>query len=161
MARAEPFVKLWSLLPIVAFPLPSLMSGPLVLAGVVLVIGVLAFLRGRRLSQRAAVLDGLSRFRNAVDGRYPITLVEAVFGYLAERHGATGPTTVVKLSDDLASVHGLADLDLEDAALVITDRSGVRLPTVADLEEMKQTVRTVADLLAFLEPFFLPNVVRD
>lgn len=137
------------------------MSGPFAIASVVLLVGVVALVRGQRLSQRAAVRDGLSRFRDAIGGRYPETLVEAVFAYLADRHGSTGPTTVVKLSDDLATVHGLADLDLEDAALVITDRSAVRIPSVADLEEMKQTVHTVADLLAFLEPFFMPNVVRD
>lgn len=139
----------------------SMLSAPVAIASAVLVVGVWALIRGQRLSQRAAVRDGLSRLRDSAGGRYPETLIAAVFGYLAERHGATGPTTVVKLGDDLASVHGLADLDLEDAVLVITDRSGVRIPTVADLEEMKQTVRTVGDLLAFLEPYFMPNVVRD
>lgn len=137
------------------------MSSPVALASIVLLVGVLALIRGQRLSQRAAVRDGLSRFRDSVGGRYPETLISAVFAYLAERHGATEPTTVVKLGDDLAAVHGLADLDLEDAVLVITDRSGVRIPSVADLEEMKQTVRTVQDLLAFLEPYFAPSMVRE
>ena len=137
------------------------MTRSLLVASIVLVLGVLALIRGQRLSRRAAVRDGLARFRTAVGGRYPETLVEAVFGYLSDRHGATAPTTVVKPTDDLATVHGLADLDLEDAALVITDRAAVRIPTVADLEEMKQTVRTVADLLEFLEPYFLPSVVRE
>jgi len=137
------------------------MLGPVAVASLVLLVGVFALIRGQRLSQKAAVRDGLSRFRDSTGGRYPETLISALFGYLAERHGASEPTTVVKLGDDLATVHGLADLDLEDAVLVITDRSGVRIPSVADLEEMKQTVRTVGDLLEFLEPYFIPNVMRD
>jgi hypothetical protein len=57
-------------------------------------------------------------------------------------------------ADQLARVHRLAALDLEDAVLVIADRAGARLPGVRDLDALGGQVQTVEDLLRFLAPFF-------
>ena len=64
-------------------------------------------------------------------------------------------------SDDLVAVYQLADLDLEDAVLVIADRARARLPHASELDQLKARVRTVDDMLRFLEPFFRPEVVKS
>jgi hypothetical protein len=105
--------------------------------------------------------DGLSRFRDNFRGRYPEVLLSQVYGYLAERHGVVGPHYIVNPEDSLQQEFGLADLDLEDAVLVIADGAGARLPRATELDELKaRDVRTVDDLLRFLEPFFRPEVVK-
>jgi hypothetical protein len=58
-------------------------------------------------------------------------------------------------------VYGLVDLDLEDAVLVIADRAGARLPRAKELDALKTGVRSVEDLLRFLEPYVRPDVVRE
>lgn len=105
--------------------------------------------------------DGLSRFRNNFGGRYPELLLSQVYAYLAEQHGAVGPQYIVNPKADLEHEFGLSGLDLEDAVLVIADRAGARLPRATELDELKaRGVRTVDDLLRFLEPFFRPEVVK-
>ncbi|MFN9308705.1 hypothetical protein, partial [Gemmatimonas sp.] len=74
--------------------------------------------------------------------------------------GAQEPQYIVNPTDDLARVFGLADLDLEDAVLVIADRAGARLPRAQELDSLKTSVRTVEDLLRYLEPYFRPQVVK-
>jgi hypothetical protein len=54
----------------------------------------------------------------------------------------------------------LVDLDLEDAVLVIADRAGARLPRASELDELKARVRSVDDMLRYLEPFFRAEVVK-
>jgi len=44
--------------------------------------------------------------------------------------------------------------------LVIANRAGVRLPSARELDELKEQVRSVDDLLRYLEPFFRPEVVK-
>lgn len=126
----------------------------------VLLIGVVALIRAQRINRASIERDGLSRFRDAFRGRFPELLLAQVYGYLAERHGAYEPHYIVNPSDDLERVYGLVDLDLEDAVLVIADRAGARLPRAQELDELKTSVRSVEDLLRFLEPYFRPEVVK-
>jgi hypothetical protein len=131
-----------------------------VLAILVLVIGLIALFRAQRMNQASIERDGLSRFRDSFRGRYPEVLLSQVYAYLAERHGAIGPHYIVNPGDDLERVYGLVDLDLEDAVLVIADRAGARLPRSSELDTLKTRVRSVDDLLRYLEPFFRPEVVK-
>jgi len=127
----------------------------------VLLISLLALLRARRMDRASHERDGLSRFRDSFHGRYPEILLSQTYGYLAERHGVVGPHYIVNPTDDLVREFGLAGLDLEDAVLVIADRAGARLPRATELDELKSRgVRTVDDLLRFLEPFFRPEAVK-
>jgi hypothetical protein len=135
----------------------------LILVGtaVMLALASVLFIRARILTTKSIVRDGLSRFRDNFQGRYPETLLAQTYRYLAERHGTVGPHYIVKPEDELDRVYDLADLDLEDAVLVIADRAGARLPKSTDLDELKtRGVRTVDDLLRFLEPYFVPEAVK-
>ncbi|HEY0931881.1 MAG TPA: hypothetical protein VGE27_18305 [Gemmatimonas sp.] len=136
------------------------MSVTVFVAVVVLALGLFALARAQRLFRKSIERDGLSRFRDAFRGRYPEILLSQVYSYLAERHGAVEPHYLVNPGDDLQQVHGLADLDLEDAVLVIADRAGARLPRANELDELKNGVRSVDDLLRYLEPYFRPEVVK-
>jgi hypothetical protein len=133
---------------------------PVIVAAVALIIALAALLRARRLNLRSIERDGLSRFRDSTRGRYPELLLAQTYQYLAERHGAVEPHYRVTPTDSLERVFGLGGLDLEDAVLVIADRAGARLPRSNELDELKTRVRTVDDLLRFLEPFFRPEVVK-
>ncbi|AMW05796.1 hypothetical protein [Gemmatimonas phototrophica] len=127
---------------------------------VVLLLGLFALARASRLNRASIERDGLSRFRDAFRGRFPEILLAQVYGYLAERHGAQEPHYIVNPQDDLQREYGLVDLDLEDAVLVIADRAGARLPRAHELDGLKTAVRSVEDLLHFLEPYFRPEVVK-
>ena len=131
-----------------------------IVAVVVLVIGLIALIRAQRINQASIERDGLSRFRDAFRGRYPELLLSQVYAYLAERPGAVGPHYIVNPNDNLEREYGLIDLDLEDAVLVIADRAGARLPRANELDELKEKVRSVDDLLRYLEPYFRPEVVK-
>ena len=131
-----------------------------IVAVVVLVVGLIALIRAQRINQASIERDGLSRFRDAFRGRYPEQLLSQVYAYLAERHGAVGPQYVVNPHDSLEREYGLVDLDLEDAVLVIADRAGARLPRASELDELKARVRSVDDMLRYLEPFFRVEVVK-
>jgi hypothetical protein len=120
----------------------------------VLLLATFLFFRVRQANRASHERDGLSRFREAYAGRYPDALILHAYTFLAERHGASEPHYEVVPTDSLQRVYHLADLDLEDAVLVIADRAGARLPRPAELDEIKQRVQTVDDLLRFLEPYF-------
>jgi hypothetical protein len=126
----------------------------LVIAALVLLAGALILLRARLANRVSHERIGLKRFRETYAGRYPDSLLVHVYTYLAERHGASEPHYEVSPADSLERVYRLSDLDLEDAVLVIADRAGARLPRAQELDEVKQRVRTVDDLLRFLEPYF-------
>jgi hypothetical protein len=127
----------------------------------ILALAVILFVRARIMNQQSIERDGLSRFRDSFRGRYPELLLAQTYHYLAERHGVVGPHYKVLPGDDLERVYGLVDLDLEDAVLVIADRAGARLPRSQELDELKtKNVRSVEDMLRFLEPFFRPEVVK-
>lgn len=129
-----------------------------------LVIGAIAALIAVRLRSRSAAVheaDGLAKLRAAFGDRYPDALVRHAYGYLSERHGAAMPHYQVRPDDDLQKVYALADLDLEDAVLVIADRAGARIPRAQNLDELKGRVRTVDDLLQFLEPYCRPEAVQS
>ena len=133
----------------------------ILIAIVILVLGLVALFRARRISRASHERDGLSRFRDSFRGRYPELLLSQTYTYLADRHGVVGPHYIVNPSDDLKREFGLVDLDLEDAVLVIADRAGARLPRATELDQLKTSgVRNVDDLLRFLEPFFRPEVVK-
>lgn len=136
------------------------MQPTVIVAVAVLVMGLAALIRARHISRASIERDGLSRFRDASRGRYPELLLSQVYAYLAERHGAVGPHYIVNPNDELAREYGLVNLDLEDAVLVIADRAGARLPRANELDALTLTVRTVDDLLRYLEPFFRPEVVK-
>jgi hypothetical protein len=127
---------------------------------VVLLLGLFALGRASRINRQSIERDGLSRFRDTFRGRFPEILLAQVYGYLAERHGVQEPHYIVNPADDLQREYGLVDLDLEDAVLVIADRAGARLPRAQELDGLKSSVRTVEDLLRFLEPYFRPEVVK-
>lgn len=131
-----------------------------IVAAVVLLVALAVLLRARRLNMQSIERDGLSRFRDSTRSRYPELLLANTYGYFAERHGVVEPHYRVNPSDDLEQIFGLVDLDLEDAVLVIADRAGARLPRASELDELKSRVRTVDDLLQYLEPFFRPEVVK-
>jgi hypothetical protein len=128
----------------------------LLLIAVLLLLGlsILLLLRVRAEHRATAELHGLARFRDQLQGRYPDALVAQVFRFLTERHGDVDGAPLVDPADQLARVHRLAALDLEDAVLVIADRAGARLPGVRDLDALGGQVQTVEDLLRFLAPFF-------
>ena len=126
-----------------------------------MLFALVALFRAWRLNRASIERDGLSRFRDSTRSRYPELLLAHTYGYLAERHGAVGPHYRVAPSDDLGSVYQLVDLDLEDAVLLIADRAGARLPHANELDQLKSRVRTVDDMLRFLEPFFRPEVVKS
>lgn len=133
----------------------------IVIAVAVLILSLVLLLRARSIDKASHERDGLSRFRDSVRGRYPEILVEAAYTYLAERHGAVGPHYIVRPTDDLEREFGISGLDLEDAVLVIADRAGARLPRPTELDELKaRGVRTVDDLMRFLQPYFRPEVVK-
>ena len=126
-----------------------------------LALAVILFVRARIMNQQSIERDGLSRFRDCFRGRFPELLLAQTYQYLAERHGAVEPHYKVLPADDLERVFGLVDLDLEDAVLVIADRAGARLPKSAELDRLKTDgIRSVEDMLRFLEPFFRPEVVK-
>ena len=118
-------------------------------------IGVGVLLRARKASRVTHVRDGLTAFREANAGHgYPDALIAGTYHYLADRDAATGTHYVVRLDEDLHKTYRLANLDLEDAVLVIADKAGARLPTAHDLDALKTQVRTVDDMLRFLNPYF-------
>ncbi len=130
-------------------------------ASVTLLCGLVALFRAWRLNRASIERDGLSRLRDSTRSRYPELLLAQTYAYLAERHGAVEPHYRVTPSDNLQSMYQLVDLDLEDAVLVIADRAGARLPHASELDQLKNKVRTVDDMLRFLEPFFRPEVVKS
>lgn len=126
----------------------------LAIAVAVVAIGLFLFFRVRQASRTQHERDGLTRFRSAYTGRYPDALLMHTYQYLADRYGAEQQAYEVGPADSLERVYQLSDMDLEDAVLVIADRAGVRLPKSAELDQVALKVRTVDDLLRFLEPFF-------
>ena len=131
------------------------MNLTLVVALLVLGIGVGVLLRSRKANRDSHERDGLTRFRQTYVGRgFSDPMLEATYHYLAERDGAAGVHYEVLPNDNLQRVYGLADLDLEDAVLVIADKAGARLPTAHDLDAVKGQVHTVDELLTFLSPYF-------
>lgn len=136
------------------------MRTTILLAVVVLVVGVLYLQRVRsRASRRTHERDGAARFLVSFPGRtYPEALLQQTYRYLLERREAAGDFEgqhfVVAPGHDLRTVYHLDGLDIEDAALVIADRAGARLPKAHDLDDLKGRVRTVQDLVEFLAPYF-------
>lgn len=132
------------------------MNLSLILALLAVGISVFVVIIGQRSKSKTEhERDGLSAFRKANANRgYPDSLLEGAYLYLAERAPAPGPHYAVSLSDNLQHTYGLADLDLEDAVLVIADKAGARLPTAHDLDALKTQVSTVDDMLRFLKPYF-------
>lgn len=124
-----------------------------ILVGVIVVMVIVASQRSK--SKTAHERDGLSAFRMANASRgFPDMLLEGAYKYLAERAPAPGPHYAVSLTDNLQQTYGLADLDLEDAVLVIADKAGARLPNAHELDALKTQVSTVDDMLRFLKPYF-------
>ncbi|MCU0634047.1 MAG: hypothetical protein MUE41_04155 [Gemmatimonadaceae bacterium] len=123
---------------------------------VVLSIAALLAVLGQVRKRRIAALEreGLARFESFFAERgLPAPLVRNVYHYLAE-NAATGVQHFdVNPSDELAKRYGLVtDLDVQDAVVVIADRSGFSLPNAHKLDEANPLVHTVDDLLRFLEP---------
>ena len=123
-------------------------------AVLVLLVGVFLWVRVRQAQKESVERSGLSRFRETYAGRFPDALLLHTYTYLAERHGAAEPHYEVSPTDSLERVYQLRDLDLEDAVLVIADRAGAKLPNSQELDVVRERVRTVDDLLRFLEPYF-------
>ena len=118
-----------------------------------IVLGLLLF-RVKKADRVSHERDGLTQFRETYAARYPDALLQNAYLYLAERDAAAGPHYMVSPSDNLQQVYGLANLDLEDAVLVIADKAGAKIPNAHELDELKTKVRTVDDMLRFLNPFF-------
>jgi hypothetical protein len=128
---------------------------PVILVIVTVAVLVTLLILRRSASNSSSERDGLSAFKSANANRgYPDALVEGIYHYLAERAPAPGPHYAVAGSDNLQQTYGLADLDLEDAVLVIADKAGAKLPNAQELDALKTQVRTVDDMLRFLNPYF-------
>lgn len=124
-------------------------------------IGAAILFRARKASRVTHERDGLTAFRDAnASSGFPDALIAGTYHYLAERDGAAGPHYAVSPADDLQRTYGLVSLDLEDAVLVIADKAGARLPTAHDLDALKVKVRTVDDMLRFLNPYFKGEPVQ-
>jgi hypothetical protein len=140
-------------------------NATILLGLIVLLAGSYYAVRSRRISgERSHERDALAQFLASFSGRrLPESLLRHSFTYLLERSRAAGDLNeqrfVVAPGHDLRTVYHLDDLDIEDAALVIADRARVRLPRAHELDELRHRVRTVQDLVEFLEPYFLPQPV--
>ncbi|MEO7360896.1 MAG: hypothetical protein ABI120_11240 [Gemmatimonadaceae bacterium] len=131
------------------------MNLTLIVGLLLLGIGVGVLLRARKASRVTHERDGLTAFREANAGHgYPEALIAGTYHYLAERDAATGTHYAVQPDEDLQQTYGLVNLDLEDAVLVIADKAGARLPTAHELDALKTQVRTVDDMLRFLNSYF-------
>ncbi len=136
------------------------MRATIILSLLVMAAGAIQLARLRVQSDRKSyVRDGLAQFMAAFQGReIPAALLERTYAHLIERREAVGEDDashfIVTPGHNLRSVYHLDGLDIEDAALVIADRAGARLPKAHDLDEMKGRVNTVEDLVVFLEPYF-------
>jgi len=126
------------------------------LALIAVMILLFTIIMGQRSKNKtSSERNGLLAFRSANVARgYTDALIEGTYHYLAERAPAPGPHYAVEGSDNLQQTYGLADLDLEDAVLVIADKAGAKLPNAGELDALKAQVRTVDDMLRFLHPFF-------
>jgi hypothetical protein len=131
-----------------------------IMALVLLGVATAVFLRTRKANRVSHERDGLTHFRDTYGNRYPDVLLQETYAYLAWRDATNGPHYLVQPADNLQQVYGLADLDLEDAVLVIADKVAVRLPSVHDLDALKLNVRTVDDMLRYLEPYFRSEPVK-
>jgi hypothetical protein len=132
----------------------------IILALIVLAGGLFYVLRLRsKAYRRVHVKDGLTQFKASFPGRrIPDALLEQTYAHLIERREAVGDDAdehfIVAPGHDLRTVYHLDGLDIEDAVLVIADRASARLPRAHDLDDLKGKVRTVQDLVQFLEPYF-------
>lgn len=124
-----------------------------VVVTLVLLLAGVGVARSRNRSLAVHDRDAFDRFAAECADRFPEPVVRHTFDFLAERHGAMPAHAVVRLGDDLRKAHGLVELDLEDAVVLIADRVGGRLPAARDLDELDGRVRTVEDLMRFLAPF--------
>ena len=131
------------------------MNETIVVALLALGVGTGLLLRARKANRVTHERDGLTAFREAyANTEFPDALIAGTYHYLAEHDGASGSHYAVSPSDDLQRTYGLVNLDLEDAVLVIADKAGARLPNAHDLDDLKVKVRTVDDMLRFLNPYF-------
>ncbi len=141
------------------------MNSTILLGLVILLGGSYYLVRSRRISgERSQRRDALAQFLASFPGRrLPDSLLRQSFAYLLERSRAAGDLDeqhfIVAPGHDLRAVYHMDELDIEDAALVIADRAGVRLPRAQELDELRARVRTVEDLVGFLEPYFQPETV--
>jgi hypothetical protein len=132
---------------------------------VVLLGGSIYLVRSSWLSgQRSHERDALAQFLASFPGRrLPESLLRQTFAYLLERARAAGDLDerhfVVAPGHDLRVIYHMDELDLEDAALVIADRATARLPRAHELDALRGSVRTVGELVTFLEPFFESETV--
>jgi hypothetical protein len=115
-----------------------------------------------RSDRRSFEKDGLTQFKASFPGRdLPDALLEQTYAHLIERREAVGEDDAshfnVAPGHDLRTVYHLDGLDIEDAVLVIADRATARLPRAHDLDDLKGHVKTVQDMVDFLEPYFAPE----
>lgn len=141
------------------------MNSTILLGLIVLLGGSYYLVRSRRITgERSHQRDAQAQFLASFPGRrLPESLLVHTFAYLLERSRAAGDLDeqhfVVAPGHDLRTTYHMDELDVEDAALVIADRATARLPRAQELDELRDTVRTVEDLVLFLEPFFQPETV--
>ncbi len=108
----------------------------------------------RTLARTDATFDMPARreFLAEFDGDgLPANMLVEAYEALGRRLGGHGRrvTRAAGLATDL----GLSAADVEDVALLVAARCEGRLPVTADLNRLDASVRTVADLIAFLTPF--------
>jgi len=138
----------------------TLVNTTILLALAVLAVGAVYLARVRmRSNRRLHERDGLAQFKASFPGRgIPDELLEQTYAHLVERREAVGDDAdehfIVAPGHDLRTVYHLDGLDIEDAVLLISDRAGARLPKAHDLDDLKGHVKTVQDLVQFLEPYF-------
>ncbi len=143
------------------------MRATLIAALLLSATGAISLVRVRMKAHRSSyVRDGLAQFAAAFASRdLPPALLEQTYAHLIERREAVGENDaahfLVAPGHDLRAVYHLDDIDIEDAVLVIADRARARIPKAHDLDELKGHVKTVADLVAYLEPYFEPQLLVE
>ena len=80
------------------------------------------------------------------------TLLLNVFEALRRR--VPPDVDVMRPADHLAAMYGFTQADAEDVVLLVAAQGEGHLPTPTDLDRLGEQVRTVADLVRFLVPFF-------
>jgi hypothetical protein len=121
----------------------------LLVAAVVLITLLVAFRAQRKQKQEELEHQGLDQFIAEYRGQdFAEESLRCIHHYLAQRR----PDHVIVHASDPLTIYGLVELDLEDAVLEIVDRCRGELPGTRELDTLKPGVRTVDDLVRFVDP---------
>ncbi len=127
----------------------------LVLVAALLATAVLFALFSSRAIDQASSRDEVARhlFLAGFDGSgvAPALLVQT---FDALRARVPHDVDVMRPTDQLAARYGFTQADAEDVVLLVAARTDGHIPAARDLDRLGESVRTVADLVRFLVPFY-------